>query len=97
MQTQAPSPHEALQNNGWLGMNGRSTKRYATDLKSYSCISPDPGHEGLDQHGVDMALYSKFSQNCPPTELYRMPFLEQDFESESGNQEKCSDSMLKHI
>ena len=46
-------------------MNGRRSMRFATDLKAYSCMSPNPGNEGLDQHGVDMASYSKFSLKLP--------------------------------
>lgn len=48
-----------------LGMNGRSTIRFASDLKAYLYLSPNPGNEGLDQHGVDMASYSKFSLKLP--------------------------------
>ena len=46
-------------------MNGRSSMRFATDLKEYFYIYLNPGNEGLDQHGVDMASYSKFSLKLP--------------------------------
>ena len=40
--------------------------RFATDLKAYLYIYPNPGNEGLDQHdSVDMASYSKFSLTLP--------------------------------
>ena len=48
-----------------LVMNGRSSMRFASDLKSYLYIYPNTWNEGLDQHGVDMASYSKFSLKLP--------------------------------